>query len=322
MDTPPPDDTALTLITPLPLDRHPVVVYLSGLGSAGSRRTMHTALNRIAALLTDSKLDAMRLNWGALHYAHTNAIRAQLSRLYKPATANTMLAALRGVLQAAWRLGYMSAEAYQAAAAVKSVRGTSVPAGRELHTGELQALLAVCAREGKAAGIRDAALIGILYGAGLRRAEVVALDFAHYEPATGKLHVRGKGNKERLAWIVDAVAAALDEWLMVRGEAAGPLFWHINKGGVLVNRRLTTQAVYHILQKRARQAQIPGFSPHDLRRTFVSDLLDAGADISTVARMAGHANIQTTARYDRRPEDAKRRAAGLLQFPNKKNKKP
>ena len=76
-----------------------------------------------------------------------------------------------------------------------------------------------------------------------------------------------------------------------------------------------------MLQKRGKEAALKPFSPHDLRRTFVSDLLEAGADIATVAKMAGHANVQTTARYDRRPEQAKRKAGRLLHVPYQRKRK-
>jgi integrase len=105
---------------------------------------------------------------------------------------------------------------------------------------------------------------------------------------------------------------ALRTLLAVRGNDNGPLLCPVNKAGKITIRRLSDQAVLGALQKRARQATVKGFSPHDLRRTFISDLLDAGADIATVQRMAGHASPETTSRYDRRGEATKRRAASLL----------
>ena len=101
----------------------------------------------------------------------------------------------------------------------------------------------------------------------------------------------------------------------MRGEWEGPLFVGIRKGQHMTRRRMTAQAIYHIFTERAARAGVSEFSPHDLRRTFAGDLLDAGADIVTVQKMMGHANVTTTARYDRRGERAKQDAARKLHFP-------
>ena len=157
--------------------------------------------------------------------------------------------------------------------------------------------------------------MGVLYAAGLRRAEVVTLEVSDYDPETGALVVRGKANKERVAYIDNGAADAVREWIEVRGVEPGPLFCPVTQTGVVVVRPMTDQAVYAILQSRAEKANVKSFSPHDLRRSCVSDLLDAGVDISVVQRFVGHANVTTTARYDRRGEQAKKKAAKSLHIP-------
>lgn len=306
---------ALIAVSQVPADRHPAAVYLARL-SPGSRRTMAASLNHMAGLLTGNQATMQTLDWSALRYQHTAALRSLLSQLYAPATANKMLAALRGVLKEAWRLGQVSAEDYHRAADLPSVRGTTLPRGRALSKSELGQLFAACAADNSPAGRRDAAILAVLYNCGLRRSELVALDLADYDPNHGAIQVRsGKGNKDRISYATDNSALAVNAWLAVRKFSAGPLFTPVNKGGGIVLRRLSDQAVRKILLKRARQCGVGAFSPHDLRRTMIGDLLDAGADISTVQRMAGHANVTTTARYDRRGEAAKRKAANLLQVP-------
>jgi integrase len=107
----------------------------------------------------------------------------------------------------------------------------------------------------------------------------------------------------------------LEKWLFLRGDVPGPLLLPVLKSGWAVFRRMTDQAILSVLLKRAKQGGVKHLSPHDLRRTFISDLLDAGADISTMQKMAAHANVTTTTRYDRRGEVAKQKASELLHVP-------
>jgi site-specific recombinase XerD len=268
----------------------------------------------MASLLTSGRLSRENLPWHLVRYQHAQALRAALADRYSPATANRHLAALRGVLREAWRLGLMNAEDLARATDLPSVRGERLPRGRALSRGELASLFATC-REGTPADARDAALMAVLYAAGLRRAEVVALDVKDYDPETGALIVRGKGNKERVAYIDNGAADAVRGWVHLRGDEAGPLFTPVSQTRQIELRQMTDQAVYAILQSRSRKAKVKAFSPHDLRRSCVSDLLDAGVDISVVQRFVGHANVATTARYDRRGEHAKKKAAKSLHVP-------
>ncbi len=325
---------AIELVLPLPNDRNPVIVYLASL-TENTRKTMEHSLIVITRILNGDRCqhperdgrkrvmceccDPLRIPWGDVRREHTQALRAKLAERYEPAGANTRLSALRGVLKEAWLLGQMDAELYHRAIEIKPVKGEKLPSGRHIKRRELQKLFNVCAKDERTAGRRDAAIIAVLYGGGLRRSEVVKLDRSDYDRDTGELQIRGgKGRRDRTAYASNGTVDALAEWLEVRGDEPGPLFWpSAGRGRPHMNGRMTGQAVMLLLRKRAAEAKIAPLTPHDFRRTFIGDLLDDGADMSTVKDLAGHANVNTTARYDRRGEETKRKAAQLLMVPFK-----
>jgi site-specific recombinase XerD len=275
---------------------------------------MQASLNTIARLITGGQADGLAPEWAALRFQHTAAIRAKLAETYAPATVNKMLSALRGVLRAAWRLGQMDAETYRRAVDLERVPGERLPTGRSLTPRKIAAMFAACTNDPTPAGARDAALLALLR-LGLRRQEVASLEVSDYDEAEGVIKVRGKGNKERAVPLMNGAAAAVSDWLSLRGEKPGPLLLQVRRGGWMTRAGISSQAVYSVLAKRAGEAGVKDLSPHDWRRTFAGDLLDAGADLVTVQKLMGHADPKTTARYDRRPEAAKRRAVDLLHVP-------
>ncbi|MGB3544933.1 tyrosine-type recombinase/integrase [Rubrivirga sp.] len=326
---------------------NPATIYLARL-APGSRRTMRGALATVAAICVpdaDPAPDPEAFPWEAFRAEHAKAVRAALAERFKYTTANKMLSALRGVLREAWELGLMETEQYHRAAAVRAVKGSSAAAatGRSLARGELRALIEACLtpvspRKGDAPivtekGQRDAALVALGYGCGLRRDELATLMVGDLDLVQRRVVVRGKGNKERVVPIPPGAFHALRDYLAIRVERlvdasdeptllspiyrATPLFVRARRGGQLDRdaESLTGQAVYHVLKKRAKEACVEAFSPHDLRRSYVGDLLDEGADLSVAQQLAGHASPTTTAGYDRRGERAKEQAASRLDIP-------
>src|SRR3984957_12152262 len=209
-------------------DQNPALVYLASLGPS-SRRTMRGALDVMARLVSGGEATAETLPWHTLRRQHTAAIRAALASRYGVRTANRMLAALRGVLRESVELGLMDAERFQCASRIKTIRGKPAPAGRALEREELRALFASCAGGDADAAIdvRDAALLAVLYGAGLRRAEVVQLDVSDLAMESGALIVHGKGSKVRLAYVPESGRSLLAAWVTRRGGDAGPLFFPV-----------------------------------------------------------------------------------------------
>lgn len=166
---------------------------------------MQASLENIAAFVSGGEATASTLAWHELRYQHTALIRATLAETYASATDNKMLSALRGVLKECFRLGYTGAEEYQRARDLPPVRGSALPKGRALSHGKLRRLFGVCAEYVKrTGGARDAAMLSVLYGCGLRRSEAVDLNLADFDPETEELRVRGKGGKERIVYAAGA----------------------------------------------------------------------------------------------------------------------
>jgi len=289
----------------------PVTVYLGSL-SKNSRRTMSQALRFIAEQL-GGKIDS--LPWWEVNYRTASNLRAQLQDTTSPSNANRILSALRGVLRECWRLGLMDAERYHRARDIKNVKGQSLQKGRALDSGEIQSLVN-SSMDGSVLGARDAALLGVAYSGGLRRSELVALNLEDLDRESGAVNIiNAKGRKSRRVFLKNGGLTAALDWIAIRGEAPGALFYRVRKGGHVVASRLTDGAVARILERRAEAAKVDRFAPHDVRRTFISDLMDSGADISSIQKLAGHSSPSTTSQYDRRPEAAREKASAMLHFP-------
>ncbi|MGB3208425.1 MAG: tyrosine-type recombinase/integrase [Crinalium sp.] len=314
----PPPDTIQFDIGRFGLDQNPAAVYLARL-SPKSRRSQLQALNVMAGILTSNRQDAINLPWWQLRYQHTAALRNILADQYAPATVNRMLAALRGALKECLRLGLMNADDHARAVDLQNVKSDSLPSGRALKPSEIAALMKICLDDNSAAGYRDAALIAIAR-CGLRRGEIVKLTVADFDSESGGLKVRrGKGRKDRIVYLPSNGIKAVADWVNLRNQSGcksdGALLVSIDRFDRLGYVHMADQSVLTILKRRAKEAGIDRFSPHDFRRTFISDLLEAGADIVVVQKLAGHSDPGTTARYDRRGEDVKREAMQLLDLP-------
>jgi integrase len=209
-------------------------------------------------------------------------------------------------------MGLLSAEDLFRCGDVRPVKGGPAKRGRSLSQAELRALFAACGTG--PGGKRDAAALACLYGC--RRSEPVHLDLSDYDGKSGRLRITSaKGNKHRDVYLTNGAKRAMDDWVTVRGSQPGPLLVPVDAFGVVRIRRLHDQTMFEICKRLARRAAVAPFGPHDLRRTFAGDMLDAGADVALVQRLMGHSSVATTVGYDRRPEEATRRAAGLVSVP-------
>ncbi len=151
-------------------------------------------------------------------------------------------------------------------------------------------------------GLRDRAIIELLFSSGLRVSELANLNRDHINTTRREFMVRGKGQKDRPIFIGQAAATRVDDYLAARLDNLPPLFLSYSRNNVSSMsgdfRRLTSRSIQRIISKYARLAGITKHvSPHTMRHSYATDLLMNGADIRSVQSMLGHSNIATTQVY-------------------------
>ena len=168
-----------------------------------------------------------------------------------------------------------------------------------LSVGDVSALLDQDFPEGEM-GLRDHAILEVLYGCGLRVSELVGLDVGDVHFDDGFVLVRGKGSKERLAPLVGSAARAMAQYIAdgrrrlaahARGSKTPAVFLNKNGG------RLSRQSVHVICERYGRQVGLVGLHPHTLRHSFATHMLAGGADLRVLQEILGHADISTTQVY-------------------------
>jgi site-specific recombinase XerD len=261
-----------------------------------------------------SKADIYSVDLGRLTQSDALGILEHLAiNKISGRTRNKFISALRGVSKEAFSIGLIDADQYNRMTVLEHYKGARLPAGRALSAEEVTEFIEHVECDERARGVRDAAIITMLLKTGLRRAELVDLDLSVYDRKERTIRVLGKGDNQRLVPLSPSATLALDNWVEVRGDYSGPLFFRIDRWDNLQpEKRLSTSGIYDIVVRRASQAGIEKISPHDMRRTCLTTLLDKGVNIDTVASIAGHASVDTTRIYDRGQEKRNKAAVDLL----------
>lgn len=296
---------------------NPVACYLSRLAPT-SRRSVLSALRSVLVILGCENVsvdNVANFDWAYLRYQHMSAIRAALYQKYKPRSASHHFSVVKSVLKEAWRLGQINDSDYNRAMDSTPIKSTALLAGRALSADELLDLIEHCDKSPK--GLRDAALISVLYGAMLRRSEAVSINYESIDFDARNVKIIGKGRKERMIYIPRDTMKSIAAWITVRGTAPGPLFNPIDAIGTVIGRRMSPSGVTFVCKAVADASGVKKFTPHDFRRTGISDALDAGIDIATISDLVGHSSVATTAAYDRRGERAKIAAVDKIHVPFK-----
>lgn len=223
------------------------------------------------------------------------AVRSYLAgfhRVHRASTRNRRLAALRAFFRFRLRVGERNDDPTEGIPGPKADRRLPAP----LPADECEQLIEARPRRTRPLiALRDRALVDLLYGTGMRVGELCGLDVRDFDPIRRQVHVRGKGGKERVIPVPGEAFASLRAYLDERrqpGILAQPLFLN-QRGG-----RLSDRGVRKLLRRRLLEAGVGRHAtPHTLRHSYATHLLDADVDLRSIQELLGHERLATTQRY-------------------------
>jgi integrase/recombinase XerD len=266
----------------------PAELYLARRSTPASRATAQSALNAAARSLGATSYSDV--DW-ALDYAQAATIRAALNN-YEPGWSTQIWSAVRQTAAEARRLRLIDADTLTSICELPPPRGSGGRRGCTPTDDEVGRLLAVAASDVSLRGQRDAALVALLAGTGVRRAEASAMKADDIDIARGVVTVRsGKGRHLREIPAPEWCLDRLSDWLKVCGE--GPVLRQVDRWGRL-GSMMSGHAIAEALHRLCDTAQVERCGPHGLRRYAITGLLRAGGDVGLAQRYAGHAHPSTT----------------------------
>jgi len=273
-----------------------------------SRMTIKYALSRMAdglgILPVDGDLEV--LPWHTVTADQFSDLMIALQGELEPPTIRLYMFALRGITRACFIAGLMPAAQFALIKEVKMPRGRNqIGRGRMVEDRFLKAVLKCCREDERVQGVRDAALIALIFGSGVRRAEAASIDHGSIDLREGEFRVRTKGSKWVLKYLQAWAIPFIEEWLAVRrqeGLTGGAVFTSIVKGGRITRKRLTGRGIFYILEERSKLAGLDfHIRPHDGRRTLGTKMIEEHGELFA-QRVLGHADLSTTRIYDKRAD--------------------
>ncbi len=292
---------------------NPAKNYLLSLDSNVNTNNSSLALNRLCHKLEKNSCYSS-FDWSTLSYTTLIKLKSDLqAENYSAGSINTYMSLFKGVALDAWRLKLISTDDYLHIKDIKRVKNVRVLTGRSLPPEEIKKLVKHCTKLKTNMGYRNAAIIALTYGAGLRVHEVANIKKLDFKEDL--ITIIGKGNKERNTPLPSFVTKIVKRWLLVRAKFnCDGLFLRVHRGDHILNSQLSKGSIRKIFISILEQVESEHFSPHDLRRSYATNLLDANVDLFTVQNLMGHANVDTTKLYDLRGEKTKASAVELLPF--------